>query len=486
MKESNNQLISGRTRDGFWRRHASKIKPLILVSGMGYLVGSQIYDPSKRVIEAIAGSVLLITFWRFSTIASIWFLLIFYPFPFAVSLGTSNFIFVILIFLVMMIRVASGHLKFTLDKKVVLPVLMIVLSYLFSFRNVPLGLPVTIIAFANTGNFLAAAAFMLLLINFIDDEKKLQQTITVLMISLSGVLLFTLFELIYPGIVLIPSWLYTTHDIRLVMKGIRVGGPFHDFELHSEFLALNAFLIFFMLIRTKRMATRFLLGTILLVDITLMFAAITRGAFFSLILGIVYLMILSRKDLNIVKFTFFAAGIVALFIGLEAFVSQYTTSGSLFERVAQTGFQKGFIPNNRYNLWRWAIERGMRHPLFGNGPGWDFATRYDTGFWPHNLYLYYFNITGFFGLAAFLFMVLTLFKLTLSGIRASIVSSPFPEALMKILHVMLVIFLFDQIKIEYLRNRTYTFFIWSFFAIIVITYNVIKKNREERQSAVPS
>ncbi len=53
---------------------------------------------------------------------------------------------------------------------------------------------------------------------------------------------------------------------------------------------------------------------------------------------------------------------------------------------------------------------------------------------------------------------------------------------MQILHVILVIFLFDQIKIEYLRNRIYTFFVWSLFAVIVITYNVIKKNREKLQS----
>jgi hypothetical protein len=59
------------------------------------------------------------------------------------------------------------------------------------------------------------------------------------------------------------------------------------------------------------------------------------------------------------------------------------------------------------------------------------------------------------------------------------VNSPFPEAFMKILHVIIVIFLFDQIKIEYLRNATYTLFIWSLFGVILATYNIIKKDSRE-------
>jgi hypothetical protein len=486
MKETKNQLITRESEGGLFRRHVSKLKPLVLVAGVGSLLGTQIYDPNKRVIEAIAGAILLTTFWRFSTIASLWILLVFYPFPFAMSWGTSNFIFIFLIVAIMLLRMASGHLKFKLDKTVFIPVIMMMASYLFSFMNVPVGKLVTKIAYANTLNFLAAAAFMFLLINFIDDEEKLRKTMRMLMVTASLVILFTIFELLVPGKVLVPNWLYTTHKFQLVMKGLRVEGPFHDYELNAEFFTLNAFLIFFMFIRAKRMVTRFLFGSLLMVDLMLMFAAITRGAFFSLIVGIVYLMFLSRKDLNIVKVAFIAGGLICTIMVLEAFVSQYTTSGSLFERVIQTSFRSGVIPNNRYNIWNAAIERGMRHPIFGNGPGWDFASRYDTGFWPHNLYLFYFNITGVFGLAAFLFLMYKIVRLTFSGIKASIVTSPFPEALMKILHVIIVIFLFDQIKIEYLRNRIYTFFVWSLFALIVITYNVIKKNRENQQSAVPS
>jgi len=48
---------------------------------------------------------------------------------------------------------------------------------------------------------------------------------------------------------------------------------------------------------------------------------------------------------------------------------------------------------------------------------------------------------------------------------------------------VLIIFLFDQIKIEYLRNSKYTYFIWFLFGLIVATHNIIIKQRSEREAA---
>ncbi|MDZ7859560.1 MAG: O-antigen ligase family protein [Candidatus Krumholzibacteriota bacterium] len=485
MKESDNKYADT-DKKGLLKGNLSKLKTLMITAGVGLLVGSQIYNPNKRVIEAIAGSILVLMLWNFSILASVWLILIIYPFPFAMSWGNSTSIFILIILLIYLIRVSTGYYKFHLDKTVFLPLLLLILSYILSFINVPAGTRIMHIALVNTGNFLAAAIFMLLIINFIDDEEKLRKTVNIMLITASLAIVFSIFEMIFPGKVLVPNWLYTTHKTRLIMKGIRMTGPFHDFELNAEFLALNSFIIFFVLIRARRTATRALLGILLLTDLLMMFATITRGAFFSLVLGIVYLMFLSRKDLNITKFVYIVGGLAVVIVVLEGFVANYTTSGSLFDRVVKTTFQRGIIPTNRLGTWAPAIERGMKHPWFGQGPGWDFSTGFNVGFWPHNLYLFYFNSLGIFGLLAFLFLIYRLVKSTFSGIKASITRSPFPEAFMKILHVVIVIFLFDQIKIEYLRNSTYTFFIWSLFGIIVATYNIIQKNRKERENTAPS
>jgi hypothetical protein len=462
-------------------RSLPHIKTLALIIIVGLVLGSQIYNPNKRTIEAIAGLVLLVLLWRFSTIAALWMLLITYPFPFSISWGTSNEIFMMIIALVVLLRVSAGKHKFSLDRKIRLPMILIVVSYIISFKNVTPEL--MRLSLVNTFNFFSAAGFMVLIVSFVDDEVKLRKTLKIMMISAVFFIAFTIFEMIFPGKTLIPNWLYTQHKVRLLMRGIRMGGPFHDYELAAEFFTLNAFFIFFMLIRTKRMAVRMLFGLFLLVDLFMMFTTITRGALFSLIVGIAYLMILSRKDINFVRFSSIVLGMTVLLVVMEGIVARYTTSGSLFERVMATTFESGLVPSNRVATWEGAIERGMKNPLFGQGVGWDFARGLTTGMWPHSLYLFYFNITGLFGLGAFLLLIYRLVKSSLTGVHTSLTTSPFPEALMKILHVVLFIFLFDQIKIEYLRNAKYTYFIWFFFGLIIATHNIIMKQRRESAMA---
>jgi hypothetical protein len=477
----NRTYATDENKGNFLKRNFSRIYAIILTAAVGILVGTQIYNPSKRVIEAMAGGVLLLILWKFSTLAALLAFLVMYPFPFAISLGTSNEIFMMIIIIVVLVRVTTGVYSISLDRKIRLPLLLIVASYFISLKNViPELMKLSLI---NTFSFLFAAGFMVLIINFVDDEKKLRRMLNYAMISLACFLAFTIFEMLFPGRVIIPNWLYTQHKAQLVMKGVRMGGPFHDYELAAEFFTLNAFLVFFLFVRSKRMLIKAMFGGLLMVDLFLMFTTITRGAIFSLIVGTGYLMILSRKELNIVRVTYIVGALTVILVVMEGVVARYTTSGSLFERVISTTFERGLVPANRVGTWFPAIERGMKFPLFGNGPGWDFRAGLTKGFWPHCLYLFYFNITGFFGLGAFLFFIVKIIKSTLSGVRASIASSPFPEALMKILHVMIIIFLFDQIKIEYLRNHKYTYFIWFMFGLVIATHNVIIKQRAERETA---
>jgi hypothetical protein len=447
---------------------------------MGLILATQIHSPNKRAIEAIAAVILLLMLWRLSTIASIWLLLVIYQFPFSTSYGTSNEVFLLMIGVIALLRMSAGEYKLTVDPKVRLPLLLIIVSYLISFKNVIPGL--MHLSLVNTFSFLCAATYMILIVNFIDDEEKLIKTLKILMISAAFFIAFTIFEMNYPGRTLIPNWLWTQHRTSLVMKGVRMGGPYHDYELSAEFFTLNAFLIFYMYLRTKNAVMRGVYLAFLLLDIFMMFTTITRGAFFSLIVGTAYLMFLSRKDINFVRFAYIAVGLSVLLVVMEFVVANYTTSGSMFERVVATTFEKGLVPKNRGRVWYEAFDRGMRFPLFGGGAGWDFRKGLSVGDWPHNLYLFYFNITGLFGLLAFLFFMYRIVKTTISGVKTSLLTSSFPEGLMKIMHVIIVIFLFDQIKIEYLRNSIYTYYIFFLFALVISTYNIMQKQKRKRAS----
>ncbi len=455
---------------------------LLLTVMVGALVGWQIFDPSKRVIEAAAGVVLIFLLWRHSTLSAIWFLILMFPFPFAISYGNSNFIFVGLIFIVSMLRVSAGQDRFRFDPTLTIPIMIILTGYLFSFYTLEPGSAIFRHSLMLTGNFIAIVLLYYLIVNFIDDEKKLEKTIRYLALATVLVMAFTLFEMMFPGRVIIPGWLTTHHKARLIMKGIRMGGPFHDFELLAEFFAMNALFIFLLFVRSRRLVEKTLFMLILLADIFLMLATVTRGAFISLFIGFVYLMFLSRRDLNIVKVVGIFAAVIAMVVVLETFVASYTTSGSLFDRLVATTFERGVIPDNRVEAWGGAWKRGMRSPLIGHGAFYDVSQDPDAYLWPHSVFLYYLNIIGFIGLTGFLILLYRLMKSSLRGLRSSLTDSTFSEALMKILHVCLVMFIIDQIKIEYLRNDIYSYYIWIFFALIIATGNVITRQREEAET----
>ena len=460
-----------------------RLRSALLVVVAGLIVGTQIFKPTKRVIEAIVGVVLLAVMWNFSTLAAVWFVAVMYPFPFAISLGNSNFVLVLLIFIIYLIRVSSGKMTITFDRRIRLPVVLLMLAYLASFLNVDPTSRLLRFGLVNTGNFFAAVVFMFMIVNMVDDEDKLRQTVRFMLVGATLVIAFTIIEILFPGRTIIPNWLYTRHKTALIMKGLRMGGPFHDFELVAEFFAMNAIIMFFMMIRTRRLLHRSVFASLLVVDMMMMFSTITRGAFISLGIGMVYLLFLSRKELDIVRFVSIVGAVALMIFVIEFFVARYTTSGSLFDRLFTTTFERGVVPYNRVAAWSGAIERGMQHPLLGNGPGWDFERGLSVGLWPHNVYLFYFNITGIFGLFAFLFLLYRLGRMSLGGIHASLANSPFPEALMKILHVCFVMFVIDQIKIEYLRNDRYVFFVWMFFGLIIATSNVIEKQRAAAEAA---
>lgn len=167
------------------------------------------------------------------------------------------------------------------------------------------------------------------------------------------------------------------------------------------------------------------------------------------------------------------ASIGLLFI-IDAIVARYTISGSLFGRIIATTFEKGVIPDTRIEAWGGALRRRLEHPFIGHGPGWDFTKGIDVEFWPHSIYLYYFNITGIFGLFTFVFLLVRLVQASFIGFRSSLVRDSFPEAFMKVLHVSLLIFIIDQIKIDYLRSNIYMYFVWFFFGMIAATRNIIR------------
>ena len=475
MKESKHTALGKHKRKGLMSGVLSRrgIRNTIFIIAIGALAGSQISSPSKRIIEAIVGIGLIAIIWSFSTFAALSFIILLYPFPFGVSIGSSNFILLIVIFIIYMIRVSAHVEKIRSDRFFNMAIVLVAFSFILSLYNLTADPYKLNMSYIHTTNFFVAIIFFYMIINFINTEGRLRTAVKLMLVTATVAIIFTIYEMSFPGATIIPGWIETRPRVGLVLTDVRMGGPFLDFELFAEFLALNVPIIFLVIIRSRRLAVRILITILLLADLFMLFTTITRGAFISLTIGLVYLAVISRRDLNIVRFAGIAATLVFVMMIMNYVVANYTISGSLFARLFKTTFSRSLIPDTRYDAWHNAWARAMQHPIIGHAPGWEFSRGLTTEYWPHNVYLYILNITGFFGLFAFLFLLYKLFRASLPGIKSSLVSSPFPEALMKVLHVCLVMFIIDQVKIEYLRNINYVYFVWLIFGLIAATRNVI-------------
>jgi hypothetical protein len=449
---------------------------VIYVAIIGILVGWQIYDPSKRFIEAVAGLIVIGVVWNFSALQGVWLILLTYAFPFALSVGNSTFIFTFIVFVIYMLRVSTGQYRFHGDKLLNLPIVVIVMAYIVSFYNQSSEPMVLNFAIFHTISFFVILILYYMLVNLVDSEENLRKTIGVLVVSLALVTFFSFIELLFPGRVILPNLIYSVHKVSVVMKDVRVMGPFRDYELLAQFFAANVPILILMAVRSRRLLVRFAYVLLLISVLFMQFATITRGAFVSLIIGIVYMAWICRRDLNILTLTGLAAAFVGMFVLIDLIMSRYTVSGSLFARLLATTIKSGFIPDTRVIAWSGGVDRWLLHPFIGNGPGWDFSYNIEGRVWPHSSYIYYLNIFGIFGTAGFLLLLYRLVRASMKEMGQSLVNSSFPRALMKVLHVSLIILIVDMAKVDYQRNIIYMCFVWILFALISASRGIIDRS----------
>ena len=155
---------------------------------------------------------------------------------------------------------------------------------------------------------------------------------------------------------------------------------------------------------------------------------------------------------------------------MNAYVAGSTQSGDLFERLFASQV-KGLVPDTRSVVWPAAWERIFEHPLIGHGPSWASLTGSRIYYWPHSLYLYVANNVGFIGLAVLLWLLLTLFRMV-RPVTDDLRDGDYVGSYLLIARAQMVVFLVDQIKIEYLRNPVYQFQVWLMFGLMAAASQV--------------
>ncbi|MEP7028266.1 MAG: O-antigen ligase family protein [Candidatus Eisenbacteria bacterium] len=434
----------------------------ILVATFAIFAGMQIASPDKRVIQVLAAMLLVFFAFRIDSVSALAIATLLLPFPKATSYGNTNVTFVLLIFVVWLFRVSTKRLPPPVRLPSMLPVLLLVMSYAISFYNVEYAHYA--IAWAKFMAFLSYLFLAYLVVNVVRTEADVKKIFLAQLVSSVLVLSFGIYELNHPGGAIIPGWIEFTDTVKTGV-GVRIGSTFLDYELFGEYCALNLMFQIFLFTRATSKSRKFVLAGIMLLTFYCLFATVTRGALLTMFVGLTYLTWMSRTRVTFPKLVIGVAGLVAVFAGGDFIVSSFSKSGSVLTRLEKTEFVGG-VPDSRVGAWEYATKYISQQPLIGHGTYYSIEKGLETKWWPHNVYLYYASIVGLIGLAWYLWFLWEMFKL--SRPRApSLGEGSYLQGARLAMRVMLVMFMADQLKIEYLRNERYSFFIWFFFGLVV-------------------
>ena len=451
------------------------------VVGLGVLIGQQYLNPDKRVLAISAALLLFGVTWRLDLVAGLGVLMFALPFPRGTVFGSTNLAFLLLLTVVWLLRVtqreAPGASRTPFDA----PIAGLLIAYVLSFYNV-INVPH---AFALANLFVACLMMFYLIVVNVRSREQLRRFHLFQTGATFLIYLFCLWEILMPGRTLIAGWIdlrSASTDLSVANGNYRIGGPWTDFELLSEFAALNTIFFLFQVFQARSTSRRVLFGGMLLFSMVVQFATVTRGGMSALIIGILYLMWLTRRQLRIVPLTI-VAGALALVIGVMTTVlHKFTATGDLFSRFEGTTFING-MPDTRAPVWPQAWGRMLEHPLIGHGPHYDVSHGLVLWYWPHDLPLFIGNCFGFFGLAMFVWLMVTFWKK--GSPRTDRLDDPdYVEAFLLCARVQLFTFFVDEIKIEYLRNEIYQFQPWLMFSAIAAAAMI--RQRATAASVVPA
>lgn len=470
--------MAGSTERGAWGLLGHPfVRNLFLgafIVGFAVFAGMQIATPDKRVIQVLAALLLVFFAFKIDSVSALAIATLFLPFPKATSYGNTNVTFVLLIFIVWLYRVTTHRVAPPKRIPAMVPVGLLVISYLISFYNVEHAHYA--VAWAKFLAFLSYIFLAYMVVSVIKTEADVRKILLAQMVSCVLVCTFGIYELIHPGTVLIPGWIEFT---MTTTRGTRIGSTFLDYELFGEYCALNIILQTFLFTRATSKSRKVAMALIIGLTATCLFATVTRGALVTMFVGIVTLTWLSRTRVNFQQLVIGVAALVALFFAGDFLISTFTSAGSVLNRLERTEFVGG-VPDSRVGAWTYATKYIAEAPLIGHGPYYSIEAGLEQRWWPHNLYLYYASIVGVIGLSFYLWFLWELWKL--SRPRApSLGSGSFLQGARLTFRVMLVQFMIDQTKIEYLRNERYSFFVWFFFGLILAVCTAAEN--EWRQAA---
>jgi hypothetical protein len=184
--------------------------------------------------------------------------------------------------------------------------------------------------------------------------------------------------------------------------------PGNDANL-SDFGAQVICLLAFFAWRAKNPAEKAFWFVALVVTLVAVLSTGNRGGFLGLAIAMGYGLYLFRRQLGFQRLVLIICAGLAVIVGANWYLSNYTYATSPIERLLHTQMV-GMVPETRTMTWWPSIQKSMQHPFVGHGPFFEIGEGLTFQFWPHNAYLYYLQTIGLIGLGAFLWIMTRVWK----------------------------------------------------------------------------
>lgn len=441
----------------------------------GVIFGLQYWNPNPRIIPVVIALLAFGIAWRFDMVAAVGLLVFVVPFPKGTVFGSTNIAFVLLVFVIWLLRVSLRMSPPARSSPVDLPIFGMLLWYVLSFYNVRTAFDLERAA-QNFELFIACLVFYYLIVNSVRTQRDLQRLHAAQLVTALILFAIAALEARMAGHVFIPGLL----DFRSTLgsdfntRDVRVGSSFRDFELLSEYCGITLLLTLFLWARARSRTQRWLLTLFGLFNLYTLFTTVTRGIVVALVVTLPYLLYTIRRRLNAVRVMTGLAVLVVLSVTMNYLVARYTNTGDLFLRMTETRVVYGVVPEARAEPWRNAFERALVHPILGQGPYYRELPGY-AAWWPHNAYLFIANIIGFPGLLFFLLLLAGLVRI-LKPVVDDLKHASYADAYLIIARTQLIVFILNEVKIDFLRNSIYIFQVWMWFGTWTAAYLVSREH----------
>lgn len=470
---------SGGQGGSFWRAFAS----FLLAGGTIVLLSTTLTSPSKRIIEVVAGIVFLCFIVATHPIRAYYLALAMLPFHVSLSVGTTTNLLIFVVGAAVLAKAKSMRLDPPFrDSRLNMFIFGWVITMMLSFAKMPSSDMAR--ALIDFQSFIAALVLVYTMTRLVRSPQHLHNMLRTLQFAILVTAVIAILQSSFPE----RRWLPTIFsyeaqmaqmDMELEAGKVRAFATFAGYEFFAEYMAISIIMQFVLMRMASSVRERLLWGFGTGACLIALVASATRGPILALAVAIVWMVIGGRGAIprrHVIVLIF--GGLVLLQI---AALSAPHLLEQMLDRMSED-LTKADSMSSREVAWRQAIEAIAKSPLLGHGLAIPMGTwKGGVAMNLHSLYLHLAYTIGIPGLLLFMGIIVRLFQISLRAARDRS-QTPFIRHVMMGLNACLVLFLIDQLKIEYSRAPIEITLIWVLFAFLL---SAEKLARQARMNAGP-